>query len=161
MSRRIEELLPEVQPKARAFLSLIPIAYVVTSTLRTEAEQAALYAQGRAPLEAVNARRAIAGMRLISAAENKYEANMRKLALGQKLKLGVDVITMADGIIHKSNHQGGRALDVVPANASGNPIWPPGTDPRWEMIAKAGEEAGFEWGGHWDDPDRPHYEILL
>jgi hypothetical protein len=143
VSIRIEDLLPEVQPKARTFLSLIPIPHVVTSTLRTEAEQVALFAQGREPLESVNAKRAAAGMRLIKEAENKY------------------TVTRCDGIIHKSNHQGGRALDVVPAGAGGNPIWPPGSDPRWEMIGKAGEEAGFEWGGRWDDPDLPHHEILV
>lgn len=142
MSKRIEDLDPAVQPKARMFLSLIPIPYVVTSTLRTTAEQKALYAQGRDGLVEVNAKRLTAGMRLIGDKENLY------------------TVTRCDGVIHKSNHQGGRALDVVPAGAGGNPIWPQGTDPRWEMIGKAGREAGFEAGLDWKDfQDPPHFQI--
>jgi len=141
MSKRIEDLDPLVQPKARTFLSLIPIPYVVTSTLRTLEEQGALYARGRKPLDEVNALRSRAGMYLLSASENTY------------------TVTNCDGVRYKSNHQGGRALDVVPANVAGNPIWPPATDPRWEMLAKCGEAAGFSWGGRWNPPDLPHYEM--
>lgn len=141
MSRKIEDLDPLVQPDARTFLSLIPIPYVVTSTRRTADEQKALFAQGREDILVVNELRAKAGLRPILPAENKY------------------TVTELDGVYHKSNHQGGRALDVVPEGASGNPIWPPASDPRWKMIAKAGKEAGFKWGGDWTKfPDLPHYE---
>jgi hypothetical protein len=84
----------------------------------------------------------------ISAAENAY------------------TVTNADGVHDKSNHQSGRALDVVPANANGNPVWPEPADPRWEEIAAIFKSQGFSWGGDWTrakdgiDPDLPHYEMV-
>jgi peptidoglycan LD-endopeptidase CwlK len=142
VSSRIEDLAPDVQAAARTFLSLIQTPYVVTSTLRTQDEQVALYAQGRKSLGEVNALRVKAGMRAIAEAENKY------------------TVTRADGVKFKSNHQGGRAMDVVPAGTNGNPVWPPASDGRWQIIAKAGKEAGFKWGGDWAVyPDLPHWEM--
>lgn len=141
MSTRIEDLAEDVQPMARAFISLVKIPHVVTSTLRTQDEQAALYAQGRSELSVVNALRSKAGMRPIGDKENGY------------------TVTKCDGVIHKSNHQSGRALDVVPADINGNPVWPGPSDKRWAMISEAGKAAGFKWGGDWAVfPDRPHYE---
>lgn len=143
MSRRLEDLLPRVAAaaaRAMADLKARGVPAVVTSTLRTEAEQAALYAQGREPLEDVNKKRAIAGMRLLAQAENKY------------------TVTNADGVKHKSNHQGGTALDVVP-EYDGRPVWPPAHDERWTQIAGVFKKYGFEWGGEWKDfPDLPHYQ---
>lgn len=142
MSTRIDDLAPDIQPNARTFLSLVKTPYVVTSTLRTVDEQVAYFSQGRAQLSVVNALRSKAGLRPIGDAEN------------------ANTITKCDGIITKSNHQGGRALDVVPADSHGNPVWPPASDPRWEMIGKMGEAAGFKWGGRWTDfPDLPHFEM--
>ena len=141
MSIKIEDLDPQMQVKVRTFLSLIPIPYVVTSTLRTIAEQQALHAQGRKSLVEVNALRTIAGMRLIGDKENGY------------------TVTNCDGIFKRSNHQSGRAIDVVPAGIGGRAIWPPASDVRWEMLGKAGEEAGLSWGGRWVIPDLPHSEM--
>lgn len=50
MSRRITDLIPPVQEKFLLFQSLMEAAginFIVTSTLRTQEEQNALYAQGR------------------------------------------------------------------------------------------------------------------
>ena len=143
MSRRLEDLLPRVAAAAaRALADLkargVPVA--VTSTLRTQAEQAALYAQGREPLAAVNAKRAAAKMPLLRLEENRY------------------TVTNADGVKHKSNHQSGKALDAVPEQG-GNPVWPPASDIRWKQIAGVFQQHGFAWGGEWKDlPDLPHYE---
>ena len=143
MSRNLSDLEPRVAAaamRALADLRLRGIFFAVTSTLRTEAEQAALYAQGREPLEKVNKKRVTAGMRLIGSAENKY------------------TVTNADGVKHKSNHQWGTALDVVP-EYDGRPVWPPASDPRWKQIAGVFKAHGFEWGGDWKDfPDLPHYQ---
>ena len=143
MSRSISDLKPLVAAaamRALADLRARGVFFAVTSTLRTEAEQAALYAQGREPLEEVNKKRAIAGMRPISQAENKY------------------TVTNADGVKHKSNHQGGTALDVVP-EYDGRPVWPPAHDERWSQISGIFKQYGFEWGGDWKDfPDLPHYQ---
>jgi peptidoglycan LD-endopeptidase CwlK len=50
MSRKIEDLTPVTQAKYREFdeaMKAAGIDYIVTCTLRTQAEQDALYAQGR------------------------------------------------------------------------------------------------------------------
>jgi peptidoglycan L-alanyl-D-glutamate endopeptidase CwlK len=144
MNARIEDLAPDVQPLARDFLRRLEAArveFAVTSTLRTTAEQAALYAQGRDPIEKVNGLRVFARLYPISERENTY------------------TVTNCDGIEHKSNHQSGRALDVVPLDTRGRPYWPPVGDLRWAEIAVHGEAAGFSWGGRWVKPDCPHYEI--
>jgi hypothetical protein len=99
MSTDISDLVPEVFHKANKLLGALDtgeIRYVVTSTLRTQAEQLALFAQGRAQLEVVRALRESADMRVLHPSENKY------------------TVTNADGMTKLSLHQGGRALDVVP-----------------------------------------------
>lgn len=115
--------------------------YSITSTRRTALEQAAYFAQGREPLVEVNKKRKAAGFAPIGSRENAY------------------TITNCDGYTFVSNHQSGRALDVVPSVA-GCPIWPAKTDPRWLVIATAFEKQGFKWGGRWEKfPDYPHYEL--
>lgn len=151
MNTRLEDLTPATQAAARAALALLDlrmVPHVVTSTLRSAAEQAALYAQGREPLLAVNARREAVGWEHIGAAENSgtvTNCDGRKIAEGGK---------------GRSPHQLGTALDVVPANNIGNPAWAGASDPRWKTIAAAFKANGFEWGGDWDGwKDLPHYQL--
>ncbi len=143
MSQRLVDLNPEtyfLANEALAELQELEIPHAVTSTKRTEAEQAALYAQGRAKLEVVNAKRQFAEMRKITDKENQY------------------TVTNCDGVKIKSNHQSGDALDVVPLEGS-RPVWPGPTDPRWQDIARVMLKHGFEWGGQWVKfPDYPHYQ---
>ncbi len=142
MSTLIHDLVPDMQDKVQRFLSLVPIPYVVTSTLRTVDEQIAYYSQGRAPLLIVNLLRKKAGLKDIVATENTY------------------TITKCDGLNTLSNHQGGRAIDVVPAGMNGEPTWPPAQDPRWRQIAQSAKAVGLIWGGDWTSfPDFPHYEM--
>lgn len=153
MSKRLEDLQPDVMFKAKAAIAILEqygIPYMVTSTLRTEAEQKALYAQGREPLEKVNALRVAAGMRPIV----PYPGVDHKMHSDNEYP-----VTNADGVKNKSNHQGGRAIDVVPTE-NGNPVWPPLSDPRWAKIADVFRGQGFKWGGDWlKFPDPPHYEL--
>ena len=151
MSTKISDLAPEVAALAlSAIQSMIErhVGHAVTSTLRTQAEQEALYAQGRKDLQKVNDLRKAAGMRPIAPSENRY------------------TVTNADGVVHKSNHQSGRAIDIVPIDEKMNPEWPPASDVRWLMIATVMREFGFTWGGDWTrakngiDPDYPHYEYV-
>lgn len=145
MSTDLKDLQPDVMFKAQHALAELDaqgVPYVVTSTLRTTAEQVALAAQGNKSLSEVNGLRVFAGMRPITDAENKY------------------TVTHADGVILKSRHQSGRALDVVPRNERGWPVWPQANDPRWQQISKAFKRMGFTWGGDWASfQDLPHYEI--
>lgn len=155
MSTKLSDLNGETQARAQAALDDLAergIPAIVTYTLRTEAEQAALYAQGRQSLIAVNALRAAAGLAPIGEADNSYTVTN---ASGKRI---------ADGGTGRSEHQLGTALDVCPAE-NGWPVWPPIEDPRWAQIAQSFKAQGFTWGGDWTkekdgiDPDLPHYEI--
>jgi len=140
----ISDLLPEVQKAAnRAFdrLRKKKIPFSVTSDFRFTWLQIILYMQKRAPLEIVNLWRRYFEQRLISEKENER------------------MVTKCDGLTKLSNHQGRRAVDVVPAEG-GKAVWPAPEDPRWKEIAKVMKEEGFSWGGDWIDPDYPHYEYL-
>jgi peptidoglycan LD-endopeptidase CwlK len=145
MNTNIDDLQSDVAARAHASMAALKVSGIpaaVTSTLRTEAVQMALFAQGRDALPAVNLLRSQAGMPPIGAVDNSY------------------TVTNCDGVKYKSNHQGGRALDVVPLNAAGNPVWPDHMDPRWAQIASVMKANGFQWGGDWPRfPDFPHYEM--
>ncbi|MDD5358323.1 MAG: M15 family metallopeptidase [Candidatus Nanoarchaeia archaeon] len=151
MSKRLEDLQPKVREAAQAALDeakIKGIKCIVVYTLRSDAEQYALWMQGRKQLGDVNAQRVKAGLYPIGEKENRY------------------TVTNCDGIEHKktgdghsrSAHQSGKALDVVPLDYNG-PIWPLGDDPRWKQIADVFKAHGFIWGGEWKDfVDLPHME---
>lgn len=54
-------------------------------------------------------------------------------------------------------HNYGLAIDVAPLNAMGKPHWPEDAA-LWTRIGEIGEAVGFEWGGRWERPDRPHFQ---
>lgn len=54
----------------------------------------------------------------------------------------------------QSWHQTGRAVDF--AFQHGSPFAP---DHPWEHLGQMGELLGFEWGGRWRKPDRPHLQM--
>jgi peptidoglycan L-alanyl-D-glutamate endopeptidase CwlK len=143
MSARLIDLNAEtyfLANEALAELQELKIPHAVTSTKRTLDEQAALYLQGRAKINVVNAKRNVAGMHPISEKENTY------------------TVTNCDGVRNKSNHQSGDALDIVPLEGT-RAVWPSPKDPRWLSIAEVMERHGFEWGGRWKNfPDFPHYQ---
>lgn len=147
MSKKLEDLNPSVLFKAVHGINMLRdrgIPFVVTSTKRTADEQYAYWLQGRAELGMVNEARRIAGMGPITEGENER------------------TVTNCDGVTFKSRHQSGRALDIVPADARGNPVWPPADDSRWGKIAECMKVAGFVWGGEWVSfLDLPHYEISV
>ena len=151
MSTRLEDLTFPTQQAAKlalADLDARDIPVVVTYTLRTTAEQAALYAQGRESLITVNTLRASAGLPAIGEADNRDKVT------------NCNGVRIAEGGTGQSPHQLGTALDVVPKGPNGNPIWPDNSDPRWTDIAYSFEQNGFEWGGRWTDfPDFPHYQL--
>ena len=149
MSTKLEDLTPATQiaaVRALASLKASGVPYVVTYTLRTYAEQAALYAQGRKQLNIVNSLRATAKLGPITEGENNIVTNC-------------DGKRISEGGKGRSPHQLGIALDVVPM-VRGGPAWPTADDPRWKEIASAFKAQGFEWGGDWTDfPDLPHYQL--
>jgi peptidoglycan L-alanyl-D-glutamate endopeptidase CwlK len=158
MSRRIEDLNPAVAEKCRRFIALCKergIDVIVTSTLRAEAEQLALFAQGRKALRAVNGLRAAAGLSPITVAQNK-------------------IVTKS----LTSPHQSGCAFDVVilssPPNLGGVaegrggvPTWDVKVDvnenhiPDYEEIGRIGESIGLRWGGRFKFRDYVHFEYIV
>lgn len=164
MSRKLEDLTPGARLKAgKAMAALLRanVPFVVTYTLRTEAEQFALWCQGRKPLSEVNAARSKVGLYLLSEAENKYSVTNCN---GKRI---------SEGGTGRSAHQTGNALDVVPIE-NGKAIWPGLEDPRWKEISAAFIAQGFTWGGDWDRDgltaldgdddedmvDYPHYQLI-
>ena len=66
------------------------------------------------------------------------------------------VVTHANGIHTRSNHQDGRAVDmcfVVDGKAS----WAESN--QWGLYGAMATALGLVWGGDWKRPDRPHVEL--
>jgi peptidoglycan L-alanyl-D-glutamate endopeptidase CwlK len=150
MSTSLSDLTNETRLKAsKALATLLKnnVPYVVTYTLRTQQEQYALWCQGRKSLIEVNAERKKAGLYLLVAKENLYTVT------------NCNGTKQSEGGTGRSPHQTGKAIDVVPLE-NGKAVWPSLADTRWEQIAGAFREQGFECGKDWKDfPDYPHYQL--
>ena len=131
-----------------AFLLIASLADqgVSLRVVRTRAsieEQEALWLQGRYSLYQVNLARKRVGWAPITEEQNER------------------IVTKAQP--GYSWHNFGRAIDVVPVDVAeagdlsdpDNPLW---ENPWWDAIGRVGEELGFEWGGRWERPDRPHFQ---
>ena len=127
----------------------IGFGYKVLETWRSDKVQKAYFSQGRDDLSVVNLKRKEAGLGAISPAENTY------------------IITKCDGVKFKSNHQLGKALDVVPV-IDGKILWNTTSDRSrfyWIKLGDIGKKHGFKWGGDWDKSasklgwDCPHFEV--
>ena len=145
MNRDINMLVPIVADKCRALINeaaMRGIKLIVTSTLRTEAEQRALYAQGRRSIEEVNTIRRIAGMIQIKDKNNSIVTGARY-----------------------SMHQAGCAFDIALTSKSGLPTWDAFADindndiPEYEEIGLIGESLGLSWGGRFRSRDLCHFEF--
>lgn len=55
-------------------------------------------------------------------------------------------------------HVQDRALDVYPVR-NGQPLIQDATPADMQRVGEFGKAAGFEWGGDWGNPDRPHWEV--
>jgi len=145
----LDALLPSVKDTVNKFLKKLDAAglkYAIIETRRTEATQAAYYAQGREPIETINALRQLAGLGNISPIEAK------------------NVITKA----RKSRHQSGEAVDIVPV-VNKKCVWVIRTPEEAALYKEFGalaESVGLSWGGRWTPLDKnglgwdlPHYEV--
>jgi hypothetical protein len=124
----------------------IHLAHVLTCVGRNEAEQAALFAQGRYPLWAVNAKRKVVGWPPITGKENhKVTWTMKSLHITtpeQPLSRAFDFAIVRPGT---------RIPEwtlKVDTNVSG------GSD--YLEAGKLWEKVGGVWGGRWSTPDCPH-----
>jgi len=136
MSRKIDDLVPELQEKYAEFKDAMADAelkYIVTQTRRTLSEQTALYAQGRKKLEEVNELRKAVGWPGLSSSGN--------------IKV---TWTM------KSKHLEGKAFDIAMLGSDGKISW---SNFLFDKAGKVGESVGLEWGGSWEKKDRPHFQL--
>lgn len=148
--RDLNHLTPALHVLCSAHLAACDAAGLdvfVTFTRRTEAEQAALYAQGRDTLDRVNALRDLAGLPAITAAENAHEVTWT----------------------HASKHLPGpdglaRAYDVAIRDADGK-LWDTKRDrnhngcPDFLEIARIGKSLGLEAGYFWHHQDAAHFQL--
>lgn len=122
---------------------------IVTQTLRSNAEQYALWCQGRMSLAEVNSARSKASMSPITEAENKGTITNAK--------------TAAD-----SFHGYGLAFDIAITDPNGKRIkwnksdWNSNNIDDWSEVGALAEEVGLEWGGNFTSIiDPPHYQNRL
>ena len=129
INKKLEAMIPAAQLAARRFLRKLDAAglkYVVIETIRTADTQAAYYAQGREKLDVVNGLREKAGLEKITEAQNK------------------NIITKAK----YSQHQSGRAIDIVPLK-NDKPLWVIKNQDDAELFltfGAMGEAEGFTCG---------------
>ncbi len=134
---RVKTLDADVRELAAKFLDRLESLggrAIVTWGKRTAAEQAALYAQGREPLAAVNALRQAAGMCPLGPVENLRQVSWSR----------------------NSPHLSGRAFDIAVLDSAGKADW---TAPAYELPGRVGQELGLTWGGSWKKRDLPHFEL--
>jgi len=143
--KKLEELDPVAQPIFREFLNLLDKElsedrYIVFEGRRSVLVQEAYFAQGMLPLEAVNKKRAEAGLYPLRSEKDNYRITWTL----------------------QSKHIDGLAMDVLPTDGRGNPTWDL-THYRkaFETIRDCGRKAGLTCGADWPDPktDWPHYQV--
>lgn len=154
MSRRLEDLDPRLLEKFAYFameMAKAKIPFIVTSTLRTYAEQEALYAQGRKPLVIVNALRRAVGWAPLSNSGNRRRVTW----------------TMKSRHLPKVPSNKSIAFDIAILKTPSSVCWDPKADidadgvPEYEEAGRIGEKCGLIWGGRWSKPDYPHFELKL
>ena len=150
MSRDTSLLTPRCRAKCEALIAAcarVGIVIIVVYTLRTAAEQAALWAQGRLPLDAVNKLRKLAGMAPVTEEANRYTVTQVKVSRHQANK---DGLSEAFDIAIRDPHQGITWNPKEDANQNGHPDWP--------EIGHIAEGLGLTWGGRFPKVDAGHYQ---
>ncbi len=145
-NRSLEDLDPVVREKAVEFLKKCSergLEVMVTSTLRTGAEQWAYFVQGRKSLDFVNQARAQAGLPPITKKENRIVTY--KMLSAHELGLAFDVALCRHGAV----------VWEIKADLNDNHI------PDYEEIGAIGEALGLKWGGRFKHKDYVHFEYSL
>ncbi len=148
------------------------LEFKVISTLRTEKEQLAYFAQGRKPLAEVNRLRAEAGLAPIAGKENRVVT--RNLTSIHQFGLAFDVALITPPAPLNLRGAGGVILrgDSVEGNSRGDQaglsgeeiVWDTKADlndnhlPDYEELGKIGESLGLRWGGRFRFRDYGHFE---
>lgn len=136
MSRSLRDLVPKAEALAIALRERcddMGIHIIFVYTRRTTAEQAALYAQGREPIQAVNDKRHAAGMAPITEKENEDEVTWTL----------------------NSRHLSGEAFDIA-IMINGKIDW---YTPLYQTVGQIGEDLGLCWLGRTKKTDAGHFEL--
>lgn len=162
-SRSMSDCTPTLQAKEKQLRELARLAgldYAITSTTRSYREQVALYAQGRQPIDEVNALRLLAGLPRLTVEENLKRVTWTLLSK--------HIINLDDS---NPLNDKARAFDVVLLKcAGGKPHWDikatvnKNEIPDYEELARLGESVGLKAGARFigrdgkPRPDYPHFE---
>ena len=139
-------IIPKLEKLVALSLDRFKLKVIITMTLRSAAEQSALYAKGRMSLDEVNKLMKNAGMPIITKAEN--------------------IIVTKAATVETSFHGYGLAFDVAITDANGKKIiWDETSDWNgdgindWAQVGSLADECGLEWGGNFSSiPDAPHFQ---
>lgn len=141
--RLMEGLYPTVAQMCALFVDLckeqeVPIKLI--STLRTEAEQLALFSQGRKSLKEVNGMRTDAGLAPITKEANRIVTHAPTSV--HQFGCAFDICLLKDG----------KAVWDIKADINNNQL------PDYHEAGKLGESVGLKWGGRFKLRDYVHFE---
>ncbi len=127
------------------------IPFILTCVGRTNAEQEALFAQGRKPLAEVNQLRRECGMSLLTEKENKSKVTW---TMNSKHRLDKDGKSHAFDFAIVKPDKKTLSWDVK---------WDADHDgiPEYEEAVRFAEEVGLEAGARWKTPDWPHCQLKV
>ena len=166
MKPRYQDMHPELQVKYLAFAGKMAergLPFGLSCVLRLEIEQQALYAQGREPVEAVNARRMLAGMTWLVDIMSRTEPGVIvKSAEAQNV-----IVTHTKISRHFPDKNGkSRAFDIQVLGNGGRPTWDLKFDGDQDGIgdymeaAEIGKSCGLDCGAFWPGfRDYPHMQL--
>jgi peptidoglycan LD-endopeptidase CwlK len=145
MSRRLEDLHPDLEPKARAFLAeceRLGISVLITCTYRSHEEQAALYTQGRTKPG-----------RVVTWAKPGESLHNATGPGGEPMARAFDFVVLRHGKLIWGT--GGNGLDNDPSDDDTDDL------ELWQRAGAVGEVLGLSWAGRWprDKREYPHLEM--
>ena len=152
-SRRLEDLVPEVQQMAKEHILRCADAgfeLLIYCTLRDAQEQARLYRQSRTKEQVQKKMDQLTAKGFPSLAKILKDVGPQKTA--------PKVTNAGPG---ESFHQYNRAYDCVPV-LQGKPIWGTGGEGAalWDKVGKLGKKCGLEWAGDWTTfREFPHFQF--
>jgi peptidoglycan L-alanyl-D-glutamate endopeptidase CwlK len=152
-SRRLEDLVPEVQDMAKEHILRCAdagIELLIYCTLRDAHEQARLYRQSRDKEQIQK--------KMDQLTAKGFPALARILKEVGPQKSGPKVTNAGPG---ESFHQYNKAYDCVPV-LQGKPIWGTGGEGAaiWDKVGKLGKKCGLEWAGDWTSfREFPHFQF--
>ena len=141
-SAHLAKLTPDLRALAEKHLQACAdkaLRVRIIQSLRTVAEQEALFAQGREPLESTNAKRKAVGWAPIEAVANAHKVTWTMQSRH---------LPGPDGL--------GRAYDLGLFNTFGEYL---GDGKAYADVAKLGKALGLECGYYWKKQDPGHFQL--